>query len=866
MAEPLTELRFNTKEEVEAFLKDAGKGATSRDLTNVPKSLLVPGNKPKEAPPTDVVHPDEALVKAVSQSIESEGARLGFSPREIENIRMQSGFGTLDLSTHPAFKGYTPEQIEPFKQALIRQPLNSSQLRLLHASVDTKKGIQDPTLRSQLAEFNPTGMKADKELEFLGNLFGKGHVGLYPGPKGISYSFVDLPKRDANGRVLPGEFERVVIDEDKITLADLIADTQPMLREAGAGTLGVMTATGIAALLGPLATLPIRALLQTAGASLGTAIADVARQFMLTGTFGKLDTNEIGEAAFRGALATYPGNVAQSVTSKTLAPFSEGLNPVKTEAAEQIAAIGTQKKPALVEMLEGLGFIRTKGAPITKEALTPGQRTDLSGVKFVEESLTQSLGFSRLGKQQIDADRMITRAIKDTTDKIGAASEFEDLAKLVSRAFLGAETAFRKQGSAMFQNALKPVEDKVISGTMLLKALDTEKSFLKSMILERPQVAQRMIRLFMGAGEDVPILGSTTPEGEALFRLPLVQKYLSGQLVPTPQEAEMLLTLLSQRVREIPVGELAKIDSGLAFLMRDLNKVKDFPAREMSTLSRMRRATQSELEAGFSEFGGDFTAYKTAKTFFLNGAPLYRRGILLNALKQASDPSKLGELSGSDKFANMVLTVQEPDLARKITQVFRESPIPGEYKRFKGTYIQTLVSKFQTSEQVYNAKGLREVLSTVKELQGKGDLFKANGPVVSELIGEPVRKELLRLADTLAKIQEVSPTTVKGPISMPRFLNLGGLAVLFGGSSLGLSPSVSALAGAAILVSPIGLTKLWTTPTGIKLLTDGFVLGAAGKAGADYMGRLSAYLVKEGIDHKYLSKNQTIDVLIKENK
>ena len=138
--------------------------------------------------------------------------------------------------------------------------------------------------------------------------------------------------------------------------------------------------------------------------------------------------------------------------------------------------------------------------------------------------------------------------------------------------------------------------------------------------------------------------------------------------------------------------------------------------------------------------------------------------------------------------------------------------------------------------------------------------------MVSELVGEPFRKDLLKLTDTLAKIQEPLITTVRGPLSAPRFLMLGGLAILFGGNSMGMAPGVSQVVGTSILVSPMALTRFWTSPGGIKLLTDGFELGLTGRASAQYYGRVMGHLTKYGIDHQILSPNKALDVLIESNK
>src|SRR3990167_2483014 len=133
MSGHLTELQFKSIEEYEKFKREAEKPASSQDKKGISPTLLSPnepGDIPSTSLPTDVIHPDADTVKAVQQSIEFRGAAMGLTPRQIENIRMQAGFGTLDLSTHPAFKGSTPEQLAVIQDALIRQPLSAQQLRV----------------------------------------------------------------------------------------------------------------------------------------------------------------------------------------------------------------------------------------------------------------------------------------------------------------------------------------------------------------------------------------------------------------------------------------------------------------------------------------------------------------------------------------------------------------------------------------------------------------------------------------------------------------------------------------------------------------------------------------------------------------
>ena len=283
----------------------------------------------------------------------------------------------------------------------------------------------------------------------------------------------------------------------------------------------------------------------------------------------------------------------------------------------------------------------------------------------------------------------------------------------------------------------------------------------------------------------------------------------------------------------LPFSHANEIRSSLLTKIRDLAETQG-KGQSKAALSKLTDALDTGMEkAGESLSGEAASLWRNTNAFYRKGKETFENDFLANLIiKNKTNPEKIGAtLLKKGNVTDIKKFKKALQLARGLDP---NLDYAGTMDALRSGYFENLLNRFSDKATgTLNGKAIlselndRKTLATLKEVFSPEQLnlvktFAKVADKTQEKTGATGAAVAIKLAQFGAALQLVTapfqPEKVQGPATA------GSVAILFG-------PSL--------------LAKMMTSPTGIKLLTEGIELGVKGKAAT---ALLPSFLSKLGVE------------------
>jgi hypothetical protein len=304
--------------------------------------------------------------------------------------------------------------------------------------------------------------------------------------------------------------------------------------------------------------------------------------------------------------------------------------------------------------------------------------------------------------------------------------------------------------------------------------------------------------------------------------------------------------------KNIPFGQAHAIRSALLQKVRDLGATAGKGQAKAGLAQLVGPLDESMEVAGKSLSGKARNLWRNANTFFKQGKEVFENDLMANLIiKNKKAPEKIGEvLFRKGNVSEIKKAKAALALANKLDPSISQI---NTWNAMKSGYYQGLINRHtDAASQTLNAKGLireledRRTLRTLTEVLSRKEIKQLrNFARIAEKTQEKTGASGAAVAIKLAQFQ-AGVTLLSAPFFPERFrgpVAAGSLAIIFG---------------------PAIMARLMTSPSGIKLLTEGFELSGKGAVATrsipSFLSKLSAKVGIETLSKQDLNESKTVGI------
>jgi len=276
-----------------------------------------------------------------------------------------------------------------------------------------------------------------------------------------------------------------------------------------------------------------------------------------------------------------------------------------------------------------------------------------------------------------------------------------------------------------------------------------------------------------------------------------------------------------QQSDNLSFGEAHAIRSALLAQIRDLAEVPG-KGQARSMLSKLVTPLDEAMEQAGKNLSGDAsTLWRNTNKFYKEGKEIFENDFLTDLIiKNKYQVSKIGDKLF--KPGNLEEIRQVRTAIKKASELDPSIKFDDTWNTVKSGYYEGLINR-NTDRATTTIQGNK----LIKELTDRKTIA---------MLKEILPQNEINLLNDFAKVVQTTQAktgAVGAPIAI-RLAQFGAIAGALGSLAYAVVPGqrpfrpMAAVGGATILLGPALVGKLMTTPSGIKLLTDGYKLGIKG--------------------------------------
>lgn len=438
---------------------------------------------------------------------------------------------------------------------------------------------------------------------------------------------------------------------------------------------------------------------------------------------------------------------------------------------------------------EASKLLATKGA-----SLTAGQATE-SRVLDIAENVAESslIGGGRMRAFKLNQKEAINAIADDFAQQFGRAGDPIALGEITFDTINKGDKAFRATARTMF-GGVDQLAQKFQPG-------------------RAPQTITSPIVGPSGQAITRQIPGRPATGGVSLVAAKDFANEMLDQQLITSKEGVRLLKEIQRAPDAVDFKTAQVLRSDLLAVSRPLGELTGDKAvqqaKHLSSLvdNAMEQAGQRLDPVAFAKF-------REANEFFKAGKEVFNNKLLRSLMTTVQNQP--------EALVPRLLTPRGVSLLKRV----REATNEPTFKNIQSSLMEGILDKAKDVEGQLIGKGFKRQLDTL------GNAY------LKEAFGDETARRLKTFADTAIRTQAVSPTGI-GNVAI-QLTQVGALTSL---AIRGVE------AGAAtVIVGPTGLSRILTSPTGIKFLTEGIQLGRGTEEATRFTTRFLGWLAKEGIN------------------